>query len=83
MAEGCRPVCANRAILEQQATNGGLPVRFRNLWSLSDGATYEVWVGSYKDSAWLNAGSVTVSGEYVSGDAMLPLLSTIVLVDPN
>lgn len=71
------------APFDHHATNGGLPVRFDNLWGLGEGETYEVWVGSYEDSAWLNAGTVTVSGSELVGDALLPVMSTIVLVDPT
>ncbi len=70
------------APFDHHATNDGLPVRFDNLWGLKDGVSYEVWVGSYEDSEWLNAGSVTVSGAELSGDAKLPLLSTMGLVAP-
>jgi hypothetical protein len=41
-----------------------------------------VWVGSYDDSEWLNAGTVTVSGAELTGTALLPLMSTILLVQP-
>lgn len=60
----------------------GLPVSFTNSWGLAEGATYEVWQGSYKEQAWLERGTVTVNGGTLSGDATLGLLSTTVLVEP-
>jgi hypothetical protein len=64
------------------ATQGGLPVRFENLWALEEGTTLEVWVGSYDESAWLMAGTVTVNGAMLEGNALLPITSTVALVQP-
>ncbi len=61
-------------------SEGGLPVRIQNLWGLADGAVYSVWTGSYLDSAWLDQGTLTVSGEWLEGDAALTVVSTVVLV---
>ena len=63
------------------AAADGLPVRFTHDGSLPDGATYRVMVGSYEDQRWLDAGTVTVSGPDLTGDARLPLTSTVVLLE--
>lgn len=60
----------------------GLPVRIENQWDLPKGQTYQIWVASYRDSAWLDAGTLTVGADgYLTGDAALPLLSTVALVE--
>lgn len=59
----------------------GLPVRFANSWALPEGNTYKVMLGSYGDQRWIDAGSVTVSGDWLEGDASLSLLSTVVLLE--
>ncbi len=61
----------------------GLPLRFANQWELKDGETYEVWVGSYLDQAWLPSGTVTVKGDSLTGDAKLGLVSTVMLTKPK
>ena len=65
-----------------KAVNGGLPIRFANLWKLADGTTYEVWVASYDDSAWHVAGTVTASGDWLEGGVVIDELSPIALVKP-
>ncbi len=60
----------------------GLPFRIENQWFLADGSALHVWVGSYDDFAWLDAGEVVVSGGSLSGTGRLPLLSSVVLVQP-
>jgi len=65
-----------------KAINGGLPIRFENLWKLKDGESYEVWVGSYDDSAWIVAGTVTAQGGYLDGGVTIDEVSTIALVKP-
>jgi hypothetical protein len=60
--------------------SAGLPIAFDDAWTLGDGATLRVYVGSYEASAWLDAGTVTSAGGVLSGDAELPLLSTVLLV---
>jgi hypothetical protein len=60
---------------------GGLPLRIENQWGLADGTALEVYVGSYTDSQWLSAGTVSVEGADLNG-AALPLLSTVILVQP-
>ena len=62
---------------------GGADMRIRNDWKLKDGTTYEVWVGSYPNSSWLDAGDLTVKGGWLEGDARLPRISTVLLVDPG
>ena len=59
-------------------------MRFANLQGLPSGNSYEVWVGSYEESEWLVAGTVTVNvdGTYLEGNALLPLTSTVALVVP-
>ncbi|HHO49857.1 MAG TPA: carboxypeptidase regulatory-like domain-containing protein [Deltaproteobacteria bacterium] len=59
----------------------GMPVRFANSWGLPEGKTYKVMLGSYEDQRWLDAGSVTVSGAWLEGDASLSLTSTVVLLE--
>ena len=59
----------------------GVPVRFVDSWGLADGTTLQCWVGSYEESAWLDCGEPTVSGGQITG-ASLPVLSTVVLVQP-
>ncbi len=58
----------------------GLPIRIENTFGLADGTTTRVWVGSYADSAWLDAGTLTAAGGWLEGDARLPLTSTVLLV---
>lgn len=61
-------------------SDDGLPVRVKDAWGLAEGEVLEVWVGSYTDSAWLPAGTLTVGEDgWLTGDAALPLLSTVVL----
>lgn len=62
------------------APSAGLPIAFDNTWALADTTTLRVYVGSYLDSAWVDAGTVTVTGTTISGDAALPHLSTVLLV---
>lgn len=63
------------------AATGGIPARFEDRWALADGTTLEVWVGSYAESRWLSGGTVTAGGGELTG-ASLPLLSTVLLVQP-
>ena len=65
-----------------KAVNGGLPIRFENLWKLKDGTSYEVWVASYDDSAWHSAGTVTVGGGFLEGGVLIDEVSTVALVVP-
>lgn len=51
-----------------------------NLWDLPEGSTWKVWVASYGDGLWLEAGTVTVTGSALVGTVELPLLSTVALV---
>jgi hypothetical protein len=58
----------------------GLPIRIDDEWGTAEGAdNFRVYVGSYIDSAWLDAGQATHSGGSFTGPA-LPLLSTVILV---
>lgn len=59
----------------------GLPVRIVNDFGLAEGATVQVYVGSYELSQWVDAGTATVSGADLVG-ASLPLLSTVLVVQP-
>ncbi len=61
------------------AAPAGLPTRITNSYGLADGATAHVYVGSYDDFAWLDGGTVTAGGGFLTG-ASLPLLSTVVLI---
>ena len=54
----------------------GLPTRIEGL---ADG-TYAIQVASYEDTAWLPAGTLTVSGGTPSGDLAIPVLSTVIAV---
>lgn len=65
-----------------KAVNGGLPIRFANLWSLADDDTLDVWVASYDDALWHHAGTVTVAGDWLEGDALLGEIATVALVRP-
>jgi hypothetical protein len=60
---------------------GGLPIRIDDEWGLADGATLEVYVGNYEQSAWLDAGTVTAYGGSLTG-ASLPNIATVILVQP-
>lgn len=62
-------------------SDAGLPFRIADEWDLG-GATLHVWVASYDDFAWLDAGEVTAHDGYLTGSGKLPLLSTVVLVQP-
>jgi len=59
----------------------GLPVRFQ-LDSVKDGTTLEVWAGSYDAQRWLLAGTVTKNGEWLEGEAALPVTSSVLLIQP-
>jgi hypothetical protein len=58
----------------------GLPVRIAGDLGLTEGATVHLLVGSYSDFAWVDAGTLTVTGGELTGTARLPLLSTILAV---
>jgi hypothetical protein len=59
---------------------GGLPIRIDDEWGTAEGAdNFRVYVGSYIESAWVDAGQATHSGGSFTG-AALPLLSTVILV---
>jgi hypothetical protein len=58
----------------------GLPVRIEGDLGLAEGTSIDLLVGSYADFAWLEAGSLTVTGGELVGSAELPLLSTIIAV---
>ncbi len=60
----------------------GLPVRVDNLWSLPEGGAYELWVADYTLSVWTVAGTFTVDEGSLVGIVSLPMLSTMVLVQP-
>lgn len=57
----------------------GLPLRFDGVAGVADG-TYRVWVGSYKDSVWLDLGPITLTDGASTELLSLPLLSTVALV---
>ncbi len=62
----------------------GLPLRVENRWSLPEGTTYAVYAaGDPYDPGWFSSGSLTVSsdGRHLEGEASLPLLTAVVLVD--
>ncbi len=65
------------------AANGGIPVEIDNDFGLDAGGTYEVYVGDYTTSEWLLAGTVTENAGVLTGAADLPLMSTVVLADPQ
>jgi hypothetical protein len=67
-------------------TSGGFPLRLENQWSLPAGGTYEVRVaGLPTEPEWLLAGNLTVtsSGDWLEGDVMVPLFTTVVLFEPS
>jgi hypothetical protein len=59
---------------------GGLPVRIVGDLGLSEGSSVQLLVGSYGDFAWIDGGTLTVTGGELVGTARLPLLSTILAV---
>jgi hypothetical protein len=61
---------------------GGLPAYFDNTWALPAGTELDVFIGSYSDYAWIDAGTATVSKDGNTIDFSLPLLSTVVLLQP-
>jgi hypothetical protein len=65
------------------AANAGIPVEIDNDLGLTAGGTYEVYVGDYTTSEWILAGTVTENAGVLTGDALLPLMSTVVLTDPQ
>lgn len=58
----------------------GLPVRIEGDLGLAEGAVVDLLVGSYADFAWIDGGSLTVTGGELVGTAELPLLSTVIAV---
>lgn len=59
----------------------GLPVEIDNSFGLGEGDTAHLWVGDYATSEWIDAGTLTNTGDVLSGTT-LPLLSTVVLTAP-
>jgi len=60
----------------------GLAVRIQDQWSSVQGANYEVKVASYAHFSWLDAGSLALGEDgFFTGDAKLPVVSTVVLLD--
>jgi hypothetical protein len=59
---------------------GGLPVRIAGNLGLGEGEGVQLLVGSYSDFAWIDGGTLTVTGGELVGTAELPLLSTILAV---
>jgi hypothetical protein len=62
------------------AAPDGLPATIDNLWALPEGSEWHVWVASYGEALWLDAGTLTVTGGALAGTVELPLLSTVALV---
>lgn len=63
----------------------GVGVRLDNLWGLAPGTTVEVYAMSMPtEFSWLLAGTLTVDagGTSLTGDAKLPILTTMVVVQP-
>jgi hypothetical protein len=67
----------------EATSEAGVPVRFDNAWGGSGAATYDVYAaGDPLEYSWLHAGTVSIQEDgSVSGDAMLPILTTIVVVE--
>jgi hypothetical protein len=62
----------------------GMPLRILNSWGLPPGESYRVWVVSEPYTySWLDQGTLTVSedGSTLEGSVLIPILSTVVLVD--
>jgi hypothetical protein len=60
----------------------GLAIRILDEWSTAQDTTYEVKVASYAHYSWLDAGSLTLGADgFFTGDAKLPVVSTVVLLD--
>ena len=67
----------------EATSESGVSLRLANQWSLSPGETYDVVVaGDPYAPGWLEAGTLTVSadGSTLEGDAMLSMLTSIVLL---
>lgn len=62
-------------------STAGLPVEIDH--AATDGDVYRVYVGDYASSTWIDAGTLTATGGVLTGDARLPLLSTVVLSGPE
>ncbi len=63
------------------ADPGGIPARFTDAWSTTEGTTLEVYVAQYPDGIWVSAGTASPEGGDLVG-ASLPFLSTVLLVQP-
>ncbi len=60
----------------------GLPIQIEGTYGLAEGEQVRVRVGDYASSSWLDAGTLTVTGTGLQGDARLPVLSTVVITGP-
>ncbi len=66
-------------------SEAGVAVRLDNLWGLAAGTSVEVYAMSLPtDYSWLLAGTLTVGsdGTSLTGDARLPILTTMVVIQP-
>lgn len=57
----------------------GLPMRVTETLGVIPGESARVWVSSLEEPQWLDMGSLTSDGAFLDGDALLPVLSTVVL----
>jgi hypothetical protein len=57
----------------------GLPVRVTEPLGLLPGERARVWVASYPTATWLDAGALVSDGATLTGEALLPRLSTVVV----
>lgn len=58
----------------------GAPVRVRNTFGVTDGASVTLYVGRYAESDWHALGSATIDGEWLVFPTELELVSTLALV---
>jgi len=58
-----------------------IPMTFTGDFGRKDGASVKVLVGDYTSSQWLDAGTLVSKGGELSGEAKLPVVSTVVLVE--
>ena len=68
-------------------SEAGLPVRFATPSTVTAGSTLRAYMSSYDDFQWVDLGTFTESGGYLTADdanaGALPVLATLILVDES
>ena len=84
---GAVPVQLEGAVLAQWLLEphdypipAGAPIRVANSFGLPAGAAVTLYVGRYAESDWVPVGTATVAEDWITFDAELELVSTLVLV---